>query len=106
MPSPSNLRKFLLVSFPLVALLFWLQPSLATQPQADGPMCECEGCTSILVGKTASVDGSTITSHSCDSTTDRTWMDFPQHATHKTGEMAKVYIEPKRTAMPNDPDRV
>ena len=30
-------------------------------------------CTSILVGKLASVDGATMTSHSCDSTSDRTW---------------------------------
>ena len=33
-------------------------------------------------------------------------MDFPQHATHKPGEMAKVYVEPKRTTMPDDPDRI
>jgi hypothetical protein len=31
-----------------------------------------EGCTSILVGRLASADGSTMTSHSCDSGTDRT----------------------------------
>ena len=40
----------------------------------DGPVCWCEGCTSILVGKAASIDGATMTSHSCDSTSDHTWM--------------------------------
>lgn len=36
---------------------------------------DLEACTSILVGKLASVDGSTMTSHSCDSNTDRTWIN-------------------------------
>jgi dipeptidase len=106
MPSASNLRKFLLVSLPLVALLFWLQPSLARQPQADGPMCECEGCTSILVGKAASSDGSTITSHSCDSTTDRTWMRMEPNRKYKPGEVATVWMDPKETKGPDDPDRI
>ncbi|MBE3135345.1 MAG: C69 family dipeptidase, partial [Acidobacteria bacterium] len=101
-----TLRKLLLVLIPLAVALFLVQPHAAQRVEESGLICECEGCTSILVGKDASADGSTMTSHSCDSTTDRTWMDFPQHATHKPGEMAKVYIEPKRTKMPNDPDRV
>ena len=66
----------------------------------------CEGCTSVLVGKAASMDGSTMTSHSCDSTTDRTWMNIVPNAKHKPGEMAKVYYEPKRTKGPDDPDRI
>jgi dipeptidase len=66
----------------------------------------CEGCTSILVGKAASADGSTMTSHSCDSTTDRTWMDMVPHQKHAPGEMANVYYEPKRTKGPDDPDRI
>ena len=58
----------------LGAALLWLQPGFAldqqrlaslptvTLPgQADGPICECEGCTSVLVGKTASADGATMT---------------------------------------------
>jgi dipeptidase len=100
--------------------LLWLQPSLALDQQrraqaapavaaaeqADGPMCECEGCTSILVGKSASVDGSTMTSHSCDSNTDRTWMNIVPGQSHKPGEMATVWMEPKESKGPDDPDRV
>jgi dipeptidase len=66
----------------------------------------CESCTSVLVGKAASVDGSTMTSHSCDSTTDRTWMNIVPNRKHKPGATAKVYYEPKLTKGPEDSDRV
>jgi dipeptidase len=72
---------------------------------AERPL-EFDSCTSILVGRLASADGSTMTSHSCDSGTDRTWMTIVPHMTHKPGETAKVYYEPKRTKGPNDPDRL
>jgi dipeptidase len=81
-------------------------PRATDRPERSSLICDCEGCTSILVGKAASADGSTMTSHSCDSTTDRTWMDIVPHAMHKPGEMAPVYLEPKRATMPNDPDRI
>lgn len=106
MPMKLMPRTLVLALAPCALALALVQPQVAAPDIASGPICECEGCTSILVGKDASVDGSTMTSHSCDSTTDRTWMDFPQHATHQPGEMAKVYIEPKRTKGPNDPDRL
>ncbi len=61
-----------------------------------------ESCTSILVGKSASIDGSTMTSHSCDSTTDRTWINIVPHRTHKPGDMAPVYLQSKRTRGPKD----
>ncbi|HNV03359.1 MAG TPA: C69 family dipeptidase [Vicinamibacterales bacterium] len=97
--------------------LLWLQPGLVldgqapgssagSAAQADGQFCECEGCTSILVGKAASADGSTMTSHSCDSNTDRTWMDIVPAQSHKPGAMAVVWMDPKESKGPNDPDRV
>ena len=66
---------------------------------------EFDNCTSVIVGRKASVDGSTMTSHSCDSNTDRTWINLVPHMKHKPGSMAKIYMEPKRTSGPNDPDR-
>ena len=104
----------------IAAALCWMQPGLALDQQAagrrtvsagqadqaDGPICECEGCTSILVGKAASLDGSTMTSHSCDSNTDRTWMNMVPAQGHKPGEMATVWLEPKETKGPDDPDRI
>lgn len=67
---------------------------------------EFEGCTSIIVGKLASVDGSTMTSHSCDSNTDRTWINVVPHKKHKPGEMCKIYFQSKRTKGPDHPDRL
>lgn len=71
---------------------------------SDGPCTEC--CTSLLVGKAASVDGSTMTSHSCDSGTDRTWISLEPHKTHEPGSSATLWLQPKRTSRPNDPDRI
>ena len=46
-------------------------------------------CTSIMVGKKASTDGSVITSHTCDGRY-RTWMRWEAAANHEKGEMYKV----------------
>lgn len=78
----------------------------AAPPDAakDGPAVN--SCTSLLVGRLASADGSTMTSHSCDSGTDRTWMTIVPHLKHKPGATVKVYFEAKRTKGPDDPDRL
>ena len=65
-----------------------------------------DGCTSLLVGRLASADGSTMTSHSCDSGTDRTWISIEPRLSHAAGSMATVWLEPKRTRRPHDPDRI
>ncbi len=75
-------------------------------PEAFRPEPAFDSCTSLLVGRLASADGSTMTSHSCDSSTDRTWMTIVPHAKHKAGETAKVYFEAKRTKGPDDKDRL
>ncbi len=93
---------FLLIVAPALAPAA-APPRSASAVAAAPPL---ESCTSILVGRLASADGSTMTSHSCDSGTDRTWMTIVPGAAHKPGEMEKVYIEPKRTKGPQDPDRV
>ncbi len=82
------------------------QGRVACRPAVTARPLEFDACTSILVGRLASADGSTMTSHSCDSGTDRTWMTIEPHRTHKPGETAKVYLEPKRTKKPDDPERV
>ncbi len=94
----------------LIGVLYVLAAGLlmtGVRPSAPAPTTsQFDSCTSILVGRLASADGSTMTSHSCDSGTDRTWMTIVPHLKHKPGEMCKVYFEPKRTKGPNDPDRL
>ncbi len=69
-----------------IAIAFLLLATLSLSPAPQTPRPESESCTSILVGRLASADGSTMTSHSCDSNTDRTWMNIVPHQAHKAGE--------------------
>ncbi len=50
-----------------------------------------EGCTSILVGKNASVDGSTMTTHTCDCGICDWTFRFVPAADHKEGDVRKIY---------------
>lgn len=65
-----------------------------------------DGCTSVIAGRLATVDGSTITSHSCDSGTDRTWINVVPHRTYADGALCEIYLQPKRTRGPDDDDRI
>ena len=97
--------RVLALSAVLLALLA-LAPGPARPGPAGRPPLEFDSCTSILVGRLASADGSTMTSHSCDSGSDRTWMTIVPNRKHQPGETAKVYLEPKLTKGPDDPDRL
>lgn len=86
--------------------LLLLSLSLLLGTTLTAQYIESESCTSVIVGKNASVDGSTMTSHTCDSGTDRTWINLVPGAKHKAGSETPVYLEPKRTGSPNDPDAI
>jgi len=64
-----------------------------------------ESCTSIMVGKAASTDGSVITTHSCDGNY-RTWLRFEPPKTYKPGEMEPVYWGVLHNEEPHDMRRV
>lgn len=49
-----------------------------------------ENCTTIMVGRLASSDGSVMTSHSCDGTY-RTWLEIYPHQKFEKGTMHPVY---------------
>ncbi len=55
----------------------------------DGPGYD-ENCTTIMVGRLASTDGSVMTSHSCDGNY-RTWVEIIPHSKHESGSMHPVY---------------
>ncbi len=50
-----------------------------------------DGCTSITVGKKATVDGSVITSHTDDSHRTRSWMNIIPAKDYADGDLTKMY---------------
>lgn len=58
-------------------------------------------CTSIMVGRLASADGSVITSHTCDGKS-HTWVTIEPARRHRKGEMHNVYRGTRHTAFPKD----
>ena len=60
-----------------------------------------ESCTSIMVGRLASTDGSVITSHTCDGRY-RTWVQVEPAADHKPGTMHPVYKGTMHTTFRGD----
>ncbi len=101
-----KLGKNLFLNPIILILALCLIFSTSIQTEEVNELLVDEGCTSIIVGKQASLDGSTMTSHSCDSNTDRTWINIVPHQKYKSGEMSKLYFEAKRTTGPDDPDRL
>jgi len=58
-------------------------------------------CTSIIVGRLASADGSVITSHTCDGTS-HTWVEYVPAADHKKGETTPIRKDWRKTRFPSD----
>ncbi len=75
----------------LILILSLCQLTLAqySETDADGPGYG-ENCTTIMVGKLASTDGSVMTSHTCDGNY-RTWLDIVPHKKFEKNSMHKVY---------------
>ena len=65
------------------------------------PVNNPESCTSIMVGKKASADGSVITSHTCDGNY-RTWIDIVPAAIYKNDTVTSVYEGGMHTEFVND----
>ena len=78
------------------ALVLLLLPLVAM-----GQVNTKESCTSIMVGKRASTDGSVITSHTCDGRY-RTWMTIEPAADHKKGDKHEVRKGTMHTVSPDD----
>ena len=66
---------------------------------------EGESCTSIMVGRLASTDGSVITSHTCDGRY-RTWAYMEPAADHEPGSMHQVLRGTMHTSFHGDTTRV
>ncbi len=79
-----------------VAALSWIS---ARSPQVTYP--DPDSCTSIMVGRLASKDGSVITCHTCDGNY-RTWLNIVPHQKHEKGSTNKIYWGTLHTDSPSD----
>ncbi len=89
------------VSITFIVMLF---VSLASQAQPDEMTREGMArmsCTSIMVGKAASADGSVITSHTCDGWY-RTWMEVVAAKDHDPNNRADIYKGKNNTESVDD----
>ncbi len=74
-------------------ICFWITGiiSYAQVDKSDWIYDIPDGCTTITVGKKASVDGSVMTSHTDDSHRTRAWMDIQTSKDHPEGSMKPMY---------------
>jgi dipeptidase len=77
------------VSIPAIILLVVLSAAAPAGHANDIP----DGCTTITVGRLASVDGSVMTSHTCDGHDGRTWMHVVPRTKHPAGSMNRIYLK-------------
>ena len=67
-----------------------VMPAVAQVDESTAQGMKRLSCTSIMVGKNASTDGSVITSHTCDSWY-RTWMTMTPARDYESGAVAAIY---------------
>ena len=83
----------------IVALFTVLGLALAAWGQDDG--YSYDECTSLVVGRLATTDGSVITSHTCDGAS-RTWIKVVPAAKHPRNEKVSIYKNTRKTAFDGD----
>lgn len=77
-----------------LSMLFLISSSILPQKNDEGKFDweggEPDGCTTVMVGKLASYDGSVMTSHTDDSHRTRSWLSIVPAKTHKLGDMKTI----------------
>jgi dipeptidase len=97
--------RWLFVFFFLAVSVGLLSLSTQRRPQTD-PWDEPElGCTSIMAGRLATIDGSVMTAHTCDGNY-RQWVNIVPHAQHYEGGTAKVFMGKMHTETSTDPRNI
>src|SRR5512136_1227568 len=79
-------RKYLVLLFLLTFVVICSQVVAQQKKQIETD----EGCTSIMVGRLASTDGSVMVGHTCDGNY-RTWLNIVPHKKHDKGSTKKIY---------------
>ena len=87
----------------ICTLFLFLLPFYVSAQEDVAP--ERMSCTSIMVGRAASTDGSVMTSHTCDSWY-RTWMNIIPAKDHKKGEKTSIFKGRMHTQTPEDSTNV
>ncbi len=77
----------------------------AQEIEYSEPVNHPESCTSIMVGKKASPDGSVITSHTCDGNY-RTWMNIVPAKSYERDTVADIYTGLMHTEYAGDESKV
>ncbi len=91
---------------PLLRVLIVLLFVVSFQPAAEKPAAkpwpaEFDGCTSIEVGRLATLDGSVITCHTCDGNY-RTWLNVVPHQKWPEKSTTKIYSGKMHNEFPED----
>jgi dipeptidase len=89
---PVQMKKSFVV-FSLLISILQLSFSILSQAQSlieDENQSHLGNCTSIMVGRLATTDGSVITSHTCDGPY-RTWVEIFPHTKYENGSVHSVY---------------
>lgn len=91
--------------FPLIVLSFFFAAvvslAAAERPAPKPWPSDGDGCTSVQVGRLATVDGSVITCHTCDGPY-RTWLNIVPHQKWPDKAMNKIYSGKMHTETPAD----
>lgn len=82
---PSKVKSIIMKRLIILPLFFLLLPAYGLAEDFDR-----DACTSIMVGKKASTDGSVITSHTCDSWY-RTWMNIVPAQDYPRDTVLSIY---------------
>lgn len=85
----------------LIVLICYGNSLRAQEIEYSRPVNTPESCTSILVGKKASADGSVMTSHTCDGNY-RTWMEIVPAARYERDTTVAIYNGRMHTEYPAD----
>ena len=83
----------------LIVLICYGNSLRAQEIEYSRPVNTPESCTSILVGKKASADGSVMTSHTCDGNY-RTWMEIVPAARYERDTTVAIYNGRMHTEYP------
>jgi len=101
MTMTSRKRAFFLSFVLSLFLMASVFPAAAGKPAEKPCPAEWDSCTSIEVGRLATVDGSVITCHTCDGPY-RTWLNIVPHQKWPDKAMNKIYSGKMHTETPGD----